>query len=201
MLIKKLPTVVSPPKMSILWSTLWPYEPSSYVKSRKKETDEAKKQYKKEMDEGMGMSAFGQEPDFENARRIYYKGENLRVWPHEFSVMTPEKMKDYIIVGQSHILVECDYMDHISEGQEKKVKDLILDAITKPIYEAALIDGCNDNEARLVALGIDITTEEPDFPPISWYKIKPEYGNYYCTEQELEETDHRQEYDKQGIAY
>ena len=181
MLIKKLPVIISPPRMSIFWSTSWPYEIKLRVKYKV-----ANNYFCDEEDEKFHPHGF--EPDCKNARRILYKGENIRVWPHEFTAVSPEHMKMYVMEDCSHELVTVEFLDHV-EYEGSRSKALILDKVTTPIYEAALIDGCTESQAKLIAMGMDITAEEPEFPPIGWYRIKKEFGLVFCTEEELEETE------------
>ncbi len=183
MLIAKLPVAkeVSPPKMSIHWSTLWPYDP--YQNLTKRQQKKHNSHMAKMLEEDRDL-LFGNEPDYENARRILYNGENIRVWPHEFSRMTPEKMKMYIMEECSHELVTCEYLDHV-EYEGEKTKALILDKVTTPIFEAALLDGCTESQAKLITVGMDITVEDPEFPPIGWYRIKEEFGLIFCDKEEL----------------
>jgi hypothetical protein len=205
MLREKLPTEVSPPKMSLFWSTPWPLEPESYIKGRtltqynkeKKLAEEAGmevksyKEWKRSRQKELGLAFHGYDPDYDTARRIFYKGENIRVWDHEFSEVSQENMRIYILEDESHELVMADYIDNI-EYEGERTKDLVLDAISTPIYEAALLDGCSENQARLVAIGMDVTEEDVEFAPVGWYKIKREIGLMFCDERELEETDHRE---------
>ena len=60
------------------------------------------------------------------------------------------------------------------------------DGDLRSAYEMARLFGANDRQARLVALG-----QDPDDPkafpqPIGWYKIRPEYGEIFCHNYELE---------------
>ena len=191
MLIKKLPTVVSPPKMSIFWSTAWPYMPVGVSKAKERRRKSRAAEMIIENYEN-NESSWGVSPDAKNARRIYYKNENIRVWPHEFTEMTNEKMKMYILDEQCHDLVKSEYIEQSDENKVKQANKAILDEITKLIYDAALLDGCNENQAKMVALGMDVTLEDPEFPVIGWYRIKDEAGLYFCDERELEETDNRE---------
>lgn len=176
MLIAKLPTRPSPPKMSIHWSTHWPF---------KRMADRQKEKVKKnELGEGAGsvyvdfLTMFGREPVAKDARKIIYNDRELRVWPHEFTEITPENMRLY--VEESHELVSG------TVAEETLIKDM--KGIKKEIYDAALLDGCTHYQAQLMALGVDVSDENFEFPPIGWYRIKREYGEYFCTDQELEET-------------
>ena len=191
MLTKKLPTQVSPPMMSIFWSVPWPYLPDCVAKAKARHRKSASTEKIITNYDNHNGSPWGNEPDAKNARRIFYKSENIRVWPHEFSEMTPEKMKFYILDEQCHKLVKSDYVDIADDNKTKQASEEITDEITKLIYDAALLDGCNENQAKMVALGMDITIEDAEFPAIGWYRIKAGYGLHFCTKDELKETDTR----------
>lgn len=185
MLIKKLTTVVSPPKMSIFWSEPWPNK--DIAKRQKKQLEEVSDRYL----DGIG---YGFEPHFGKARKIMYKDEAIRVFPHEFSAITAENMKLYVEgdgAEPSHEIIpgtvaEAEYVKDIKSG------------IKHVLYEQALLDGCTDRQAFLTAMSLDVTDAELEFPPIGWYRIKPEYGEYYCYPEELEETDRREEFAKEA---
>ncbi len=53
------------------------------------------------------------------------------------------------------------------------------------------MDGCNDSQARMVALGIDVTVPDPLIPPVGWYKCRREFAEVFCHEEEMLE--HRKE--------
>ena len=127
MLIKKLLTDPSPPKMSIFWSLPWP-DTKMVEKQRIQLTDplKRKKSYsdiprtltvleEEGLDGAIYFDYFGfMGPQWNGARRINYKGEQIRIFPHEFSELILENMKLYL--EDSHELVtgtvaEEDVMD------------------------------------------------------------------------------------------
>jgi hypothetical protein len=188
MLIKKLPTVVSPPKLSIFWAVPWLADMHKLSKREEQLQDEFDRSYK----------MFGM-PDWDNAVAIFYKGEKIRVFPHEFSKMTRGKMHEYIIGNEgfltSHELVTAD----VITAAQKRL-DEITDEALKPIRDAALLDGASPEMAMQIAMGVDVLVpdegiEDPDddcgFPPIGWYRCHEEYAKYFCNPSEMEETDHR----------
>jgi len=69
---------------------------------------------------------------------------------------------------------------------EEKIIEDILSGVKKRIYEQALVDGCDNKQAFLMANGIDVS-EEYDVPRMGWYRIRPEYGNVFCYESEATE--------------
>jgi hypothetical protein len=126
------------------------------------------------------------EPNWAGAMRILYAGAAIRVFPHEYSLMTPDKMQVYCVgdsnTEPSHILVP----ETESAGI---LHTMITDGDLRPIYDAALLDGCTPEQAYLTAMEIDIT-EQIDFPAVGWYKLHPAYAAYFCTEFEF--TEHRE---------
>lgn len=161
--------------MSIFWSLPWPNK--EYAAKQKEAIDS-------EDLEDFGVEYFfnpvhrANEPKWGEARMIKYKDEQIRVFPHEFSELTLENMKLYL--EESHDLVpgtvaEEDIMDSMLRGAKRRT------------YEAALIDGCTEYEARLMAIGVDVTDGHYEIPAIGWYRIKPEYGQVYCYKREMRE--------------
>jgi len=169
MIIADLPTEPAPPKMSIHWSTSW--AAGRFIKSQ-----EIRAGRKIQPDEPWVIDenflCFGLEPNMTGARRIRFEGKEIRVFPHEFSAMTPQKMERFITEEEAYDLVPGD------AASDTLVKG-ILDGETRPIYEAALIDGCNHNQAIMTALGMDLTIEEPTFPAVGYYVMKEEYARYF----------------------
>jgi hypothetical protein len=187
MLIKKLPTVVSPPKLSIFWAQPWALE--KYAFRNKKSHIEY-------------VDPFGIEPDYMGAMKIFYKGEQIRVFPHEFSVMDRKKMHDYIMGMEGEGISTHEFVaaDIVSAAQ-KRLEE-ITDEALKPIRDAALLDGATPEMALQIAMGVDVFIpdegiEDPDddcgFPPAGWYRCKPEYALIYCYPEDIEETDRRKE--------
>lgn len=229
-LIKKLPTKPSPPKLSMFWSTPWPGPEQNYGnglgvgapkkgKNRKKKAKDgdlyaipsvcancgAQIQYDKtssgedwaycrcdeppvpvtEDDDRIAPNEFGYEPNWAFARRIHYKGQDIRVFPHEFNKLKAENMRLYITgddeSGPSHELVP--------EGvaAEREI-NAILDGETRPIYETAMNEGATPAQAMLVAMGQDITLENDEFPPaIGWYRPLRWAAEPFCEEWEMQE--------------
>jgi hypothetical protein len=120
-------------------------------------------------------------PNIKTCRAILFKGERIRVYDHEYSIMTPKKFNDYYPEAYDFI-----------EESASIVPQANLDKDQKAIYDAARVDGCNDFQALLVSLGG--SAEESEIPPpMGWFKIKDEYGRVYCTEEELTTSDLRKE--------
>jgi hypothetical protein len=120
------------------------------------------------------------------ARRINYQGQDLRVLPHEFSEQDAETMRLFVYGVEddehdtaSHVLMSGNISEDIL------VKG-VLDGETRPIYEAALIDGANEAQAMNTALGVDITLPDAHFPPVGWYRPRLPYAEIFCEDWELE---------------
>lgn len=189
MIIKKLPTDPSPPKMSIFWSVPWPDDENA---NEQKQRIRATLEYRNDVEcdrlwepdedatwlpDGLGRK----EPNWIKARRINYKGQSIRVFPHEFTEQTVAHMREYIYSDMpSHELVTSDV------AGEMTMRD-IHSGVRRGIYDAALLDGCNDAQATAVAWGKDITIEDNEFPAIGWYRCVPEYAGIFCDEWEMAE--------------
>lgn len=203
MLIKKLPTEVSPPKLSIFWSTPWPYPEAiaawNKIRDRiindvfKGDTsgveDRVAAMVKEEWDDSplseFGYPPFGQNPDLLNARAIRFDNETIRVWPHEFSVLTPERMHYYIVEEKAYQLQPEDTTP--GSPMVKLIQDVTLDTDQRFVRDAALVDGCTPDEALLVALGEDII-EPTEFAPLGWYKLVNQAAiEFYCEPREAKE--------------
>jgi hypothetical protein len=206
MIITKLSTEVSPPKMSMFWSLPWPDDKISRMQiARAMEDDEdriqtrtrrrrraepsyrdiddyAAKHNLSEVTKWPALRGF--EPNWIGARKIHYKHNDIRVFPHEFSVLKPESMRMYILGidggGHSHELVTDDV------AQEKLVEQT-LNTDQRFLYEYALLEGANPPQATMAALGYDVTVEDAEFLAIGWYRCLREYAEFYCDEWEMTE--------------
>lgn len=196
-LTKKLPTAVSPPKLSIFWSVPWVDE-----KRLKQQRESYMAQYV-DMYAGTRVSRaemwqdvlekmdvffppfYGLEANAAKDRAIMYHGDRIRVHVNEYNPVDKERMSLYVLGTDdgdpSHYL----NVDASSVADEIIVKE-ILEGELRPIYEAALIDGCTHAQAMATAMGIDITLPEPQFPPVGWYSCHPEYAKLFCEPWEME---------------
>lgn len=107
------------------------------------------------------VGMFGLEPNPARAMRVIVNDEAVKIWPHEYSIIKSDNMKDYIN--------EKLYEFRPSSTAEEKLIEFSLDEITKPIYDAAIVTGCTDAEAMLMAMGVDVS-ENYIIPPIGWYE-------------------------------
>lgn len=99
MLLTKLPTLASPPKLSVHWSFLWPNEEN--VASQKKRLNEDGEFNE---DATVYYTFLGKEPNWKNARAIYYKNDKIRIFPHEFSIVAPKEMQRFVDEGALELI-------------------------------------------------------------------------------------------------
>lgn len=176
MLIKELPVKRPPPPLSIHYSHAWPME--AHMRHQVK---------RRVMEDDLGGSGLvrsplgGAEPNLVTARKILWKGGEYRVFDHEYSVLTAEKMNLYI-QGYPDMPKDERPTHAFRDGQtlaEKMIASEIMDGEKRFIYDAALIDGCTHEQAFLVAMGKD-PLELTEFPPaVGWYECQPEYLNVF----------------------
>jgi len=174
MIIEKLPTRPSPPKMSIFWST------PNYRDYTSKNSEKFEKEFGFEDDSW---------EEHKEGRWIHFAGENILVLKHEFSIVLSENMQKY--TNESHEFVPEDV------ASEMLLTNIEINADNRDIYGSALLDGCNNHQALMVLAGMDITIEDAEFPAIGWYRIKKEYGELFCEDWELTE---QRENEKEFIA-
>lgn len=173
LLTTKLPTGPSPPKLSIFWSLPWPQE--EYVQTIKKRIRETNRALQKiSLFHASDLVDIGQ---WEGARKIRYKDENIRVFPREFNPVETKFIEE-MVNGGAHALVP-------ESVAEEAMIHKVLKKGQREIYEAALIDGCTEAQAMATALGQDVTLPNWKFPPIGWYKPNPNYAQYFCHDWEL----------------
>lgn len=172
MLIKCLPIANPPPKYSIFWSTPWPNEGQTgkqkkHIEVYKEEFADWDENIKKTINETdlYVFTPLGKEPNWSGARAIEFQGQRIRVFPHEFTAQSNPNLDLFINQEQAYNLVP----DNVAGEQSINV---VLDGEMKPIYESALLDGANHNQALLTVIGMDITLPDADFPPIGYYLLK-----------------------------
>lgn len=188
MIIKCLPVKNPPPRYSIFWSTAWPSEDAMINKSLKLIQASAKYSARdaiegdwpydevdniKETDTYIFTPQdmmFGKKtPNWFGARAIIYQGEKIRIFPHEFTPQSNQNMHLFINQEQAYDF----YPNTVAE--ERQVQ-LVLTGELRPIYEQALLDGANHNQALLTLLEQDITMPDADFPPMGYYVLKEEWA-------------------------
>ena len=200
LLTKKLPTEISPPKLSVHFAIPWIntdwvreiYSRLSHISDEYLDLhfreypmmncskyDENVSLYSKikalekcpkEFDDMWGHT---DNPVYDIG--ILYKGEKIRVHVHEYNVIKPKFLKEvfpgaYDFIPSSEIE---DSFNSIKLSKEKKV-----------MYEEALVDGCTEYQAMQIVYGRAVQ----DFPaPVGWYKPKLEYARVFCRDWEMKE--------------
>lgn len=159
MITKKLPPMkVVPSPLSIHWSHPWPNKEFA-ISSRKREISQ-------------NMFLSGMEPDFLKARKIIYENESIRIFPHEYSLISAESMALYVL-GIPDVEEPC----HTLRPGGLSEKNLIVEIESgerRLIYDAALVDGATPSQAFRVAMGLEVL-DSVEFPPIGWYECRKEY--------------------------
>lgn len=208
-LVNKLSTEVAPPAMSIHYAVPWPMKlPNSWEKKFDKQArnlrellsecdlidkellDETKDEdlwdfldndeiynFVADYDDSL-LDKITNEISFwdinseierkQKAMQIKFAGENIRVFPEEFSEVSLENMKEYLKIFTFH---------PINEWSCLAVKPT--DPDEKFIFEACLLDGCDEYQATNIVNGGNIDSVD-DFPaPLGWYECPIEYGLYF----------------------
>ncbi len=194
----KLPTNPSPPKMSIHHAVeskmtvnqrrefirkfkIYPPDGSEINFDDDSEVDALDVESMEKIDDNLG---WGHVPNETAAMLIQYKGTTLKVFPHEFSNVNARDMKVYLFgTGKeesSHELVPN------SEADSALLRSA-LETDLQGIFDAALVDGCTPEMAKAVAMGVNVSDEDIEFPAIGWYRCKPEIAEIFCEDHEMEE--------------
>ena len=109
----------------------------------------------------------GEVSNWFGAMKIRFKDDEIRIFPHEYSIISKKNM--HIYMNETHELVPSD-------TASKKFIEQNLTKRQRPIYEASLMDGCTHFQAMLNTMGKPID----DFPdPIGYYVAKPQYLNIF----------------------
>ena len=164
MITKRIPTDPSPPKMAIFWSELWGHSKKDIERYEK--TDN-------------GWDGFGFVDDRRKSMRVEYEGTNIRILDGEYSIVAPERMRIYLGLEDgmdeedgSHYLVPCSVSDKMIQREIRKGSKGVL-------MEAAMLDGCNKIQAKMVANGIDVTEPDYEIPPLGYYMVKEHYADLF----------------------
>lgn len=193
-LTKKIPTAPSPPKFSIFWSIPGGNPDIIASQKRRYKRGDKWKDALGELDEEPDMfyDGFGKEPNASKTRIIHYMGRDVHVQSGEYNVLKPENMHNYVFGHpadgiNSHELVGND-------ETTRRMLATALETDLRSIYEAALLDGCNEQMARYIAImdeSDQIAGDEFfEFPPVGWYRPILGKGIVECFADpwELEET-------------
>lgn len=113
----------------------------------------------------LGFSKTTEYDRIKSAMMIQFAGEQIRVFPEEFTDVTVKGMKQYTELFKFH-------PTDLWNGLGTKPTD----PDEKFIFEAALLDGCTEYQANNIVNGGDIESVD-DFPaPLGWYECPLEYG-------------------------
>lgn len=123
------------------------------------------------------LTGGGLEPNWVGAMTIRWEDADVRIFPHEYSVCDLNSMQ-LLVYGDDAGPGAYDLMP--ASVAELKLVTGVLDGELRPIYEAALLDGCNHEQAVAVALEQDILAGAYEIPPAGWYRLKPEYAEIFC---------------------
>lgn len=200
LLTKKLPTKPSPPKLSIFWAVPWPHNVFRGSVSLDPDGDMDEDDFDKGLmfwpinsESSLTINGvaqppgfYTQDPDWRNAVRIHYLENDIRLYPHEFTELSAERMRDYIFGLRGEEIPSHEFMSESVATDNLTLE--ITDGDLRPIYDAALLDGCTKEQAFMTAMGSDITDAELEFAPIGWYRCKPEFAEVFCELWEMEET-------------
>jgi len=128
--------------------------------------DEFKESFQRFKSMDLSAHPLGLSPNPSKAVRVMVNGEAVKLWPHEYSMLEADKMLEFINEGL--------YELQSGDVAEETVQEYVIKGIAKEIYEAAILDGCSDFEAKLVAIGVDVSSAY-QIPPVGWYKyVGPE---------------------------
>ena len=111
------------------------------------------------------------------AVKIKYKGEDIRLFPDEYSLISDKELKMYM--RESHTLME----NEIPEG-EIIGADFEISPEKKSLVEAAILEGAKESEAKLLALGLMTLDPESEIKPYGYYHCRDEYYNIFSRQEE-----------------
>jgi hypothetical protein len=183
---KLVNTFPSVPKLSVHWSVPWPRE-WKFSKTVLTPGQWRYLGYSKlgfDYDEHGGIapdlrSRLWNEPDWKGARKIRFKNNDIRIFPHEFNPLSTDVMRT--LINGSVLLLH----KQSSTASEEPITTE-LEGEARVIYEEALVAGCDHAQAMMVAHGIDPTIPDAEFPPIGWYSCVPEYARHFCEDWEMD---------------
>lgn len=171
MVIKHIPVENPPPKLGIFWAVPWPDKEifEAQVKRFARfhyafSDDGTWEEEILDADDDVFYDNFGKEPNWNKGVRIRYEGQDIRLFSHEFSKVSKPNMDLYLAEKDAFLLKPYDV-------QGDMLMDFLLNKEYLPVYDAALLDGCNHNLAQLVAMGQDF---DVDYPPVGYYEPHPQ---------------------------
>jgi len=189
MLRCKLATEVSPPKLSIHWAVPAPMNKYAEIAKTKAKATVNFHNNNRGYDDPVITEEDTYEWDeakrCEGAMKIRFLGEDVIVFPDEYTLVSDANMAEYIDEREgSHFLIE----DSVEVPGEYSLVD-IRSKDERLLYEAALLDGCDQVQALRVMKGkdIDIST----VPVLGWYRAHHRFARIFCRKGEDEITDSR----------
>jgi len=171
MLTAKPPTAPSPPKLSFHWAT--PFIERTVLKRQMTFYPYGSHRDKPvvrniDPDDERVINEMGKyEPNWAGAAGIQFLGEKIRIFPHEYT--KDHSMKLFLEEDGALIFHPFDSVKRAvrNYGDEKK-----------RIIDAALLDGCTELQAQMVAEGLD--PELGEVPPTGWYEMCEAYASVFC---------------------
>lgn len=183
LLTKKLPSAVSPPRFSIHWGIEWGV--SNSLSSQQKRIKQFRLERNGDRMVSLDDMLHGYEGDEENALAILYKGERIKVYPHECNYLSPESMRNYVFGIEGDNIISHD-LEPSSDAGSLLLKTATETAL-KDVMDAAILDGCSYFQALAVLMGMDTEDASSEVPPVGWFRCKPQIALVYCDESELTE--------------
>lgn len=192
LLTTKLPTEVSPPKMSIHWAGASAVD---VYKDRQQKLKSAN--WRKALEFNKGdlefwqshklldcddkyfdlATGFGYEPKEDGSVWIIFDNEPVKVWPHEHSKIKPENMELYLNgeedgFSMSHFPMYGRTALY-ADPQSLSIQDNFdqYPRFDRTLFEAACIDGQNELQAFYTAVG--------GYPLDVWFALGSHYADIY----------------------
>lgn len=185
---KKLPTEVSPPKLSIHWSGASAEDLGTLKKQK-----ENRAQILEDAGEFF-TDLFGKVHKEEGARWILFGETPIKVFPDEYSALSEQSMAAYL--GHPHIGDGRSITHLPREGKDYLLEDLgddigpVVEArITLEelgTYFAARLD-TNHVLATYIALGVDLDNYLGTLPTRLWFSMRELLANTFCYADEQRE--------------
>lgn len=172
LIAEKIPTDPSPPQGSIFYATPWPISRKRLApyrdKDLRKENHRAiRRAWNQHSNESpVGPSVFeepvrGVAPNYKGARSLFYQGERIRVFPHEYRKVGSESLEEY--AGASH-----DFQTS-AEADKRVIRHL------QKQVEYMRSRGIPESLAIVWALRGIGEKEEVEIPAIGHWRMHPEY--------------------------
>lgn len=111
----------------------------------------------------------GLTPNFAGRLKVRYRNQEIGIFRHECEIMKANDIIDAVDIGDYTLIP-----DTVAEGQV----NMMFDDTLKSLMEEGMWMGLTKEQAKLAAMGVDVT-EEFILPPTGWYKFDgiEEYPN------------------------